>query len=114
MSTSSNTYVMFGVKLPYDAFTEEQHESMWLYTDSAYQGIKHHNGLCVVADGMNGEYIFIGRVLAKSVDEDGTGLPVTHCSVDADLRDEVSALLMKHFPISGECDLTVYAFTHYR
>lgn len=113
MSVQSNTYVMAGVKLPFDHFSDEQREAMDDYRDSAYHGIQHHNGLCVVDDGMCGEYTFIGRVLAKSIDEHGSGIPPTDCTVSEELRAEVAGLLIKHFDLAY-ADVRVWAFTHCR
>ncbi|HID9808664.1 TPA: hypothetical protein ACXI3M_006725 [Pseudomonas aeruginosa] len=113
MSVQSNTYVLVGVKLPFEHFNEDQRESHEAYTDRSRKGIHHHNGLCVIDDGMNGEYCFIGRVLAKSIDADGEGLPITECTVPAGLRAEVSDLLVEHFELS-EPDVRLWAFTHYR
>lgn len=113
MSIQSNTYVLVGVKLDYDHFTEEQFDELDDYRDSAYDGACHHNGLSLIEDGMNGEYCFIGRVLAKSIDADGEGLPITECTVPAGLRAEVSDLLVEHFELS-EPDVRLWAFTHYR
>lgn len=113
MSVQSNTYVMVGVKLDYDHFTEDEFDELEVYRDSAYNGICHHNGLCLIEDGMGGEYCLVGRVLAKSIDEDGEGLPITECTVTAGLRAEVSDLLAQHFGLS-EPDVRLWAFTHYR
>jgi hypothetical protein len=77
MSTQLNTYVLVGVKLPYDHFsgddldTDADYEKLEPYMDSAFKGIEHHNGLCVLFDGMNGKYIAAGRVLAKTDESDG-------------------------------------------
>ena len=68
MSTQINTYVIFGVELPYKPF--EGRDDFEPYTDSPFKGIEHHKGLCVLEDGMNGEYIIIGRVLAKTANND--------------------------------------------
>lgn len=116
MSVQTNTYIMVGVMLPYDSFTEEQHEQDFDdYCDSAYKGIHHHNGLCVLADGMQGEYVAIGRVLKKTNDQNGDyclSEPVD-CSLSDDLRDEVSLLLTENFGLDKP-DVKIWAFTHWR
>jgi len=45
---------------------DDEHDIYEPYMDSSFKGINHHNGLSVIRDGMNGKYVFIGRVLAKS------------------------------------------------
>lgn len=118
MSVQSNTYVLVGVMLPYDHFTEEQHENLFPeYRDSAYQGIEHYNGLCVITDGMSGKYVAIGRVLAKTDDQNGNygfnkPLDLTEAS-SAELRDEVSDLIVKHFGVEAPLSRD-WVFTHYR
>ncbi|HHK4951245.1 TPA: hypothetical protein ACQT04_006172 [Pseudomonas aeruginosa] len=121
MSVQSNTYVLVGVKLNYQEFKdrylgddeEGYYQYVDPYSDSSYKGIQHHDGLCVIFDGMSGEYVFIGRVLAKSIDEHGEGIQITECTVTAGLRAEVSDLLVKHFELA-EPDVRIWAFTHYR
>lgn len=67
MSSQCNTYVIIGAKFPYDTFSDDAiRERMEPYYDSAFKGIHHHDGLCVLRDGMNGEYVIIGKVLAKT------------------------------------------------
>lgn len=68
MSVQTNLYVVIGVKLPWDGEfdTEEFHEYTESYEDSAFEGIQSKDDLTCIADGMSGEYIVIGMVLAKS------------------------------------------------
>jgi hypothetical protein len=114
MSVQSNTYVIVGVKLEYEHFSEEQEEDLLEpYKDSAYSGIHHHNGLCVISDGMSGNYIIAGRVLAKSVDERGEGIDMTECDTSPELFAEVAGLLTEHLSIENP-EVQVLAFTHYR
>lgn len=117
MSTQSNTYMMVGAKLPYDQFTEEQHEELLdTYRDSAYKGIQHHNDLCVVVDGMSGRYVFIGRVLAKTDDQNGNyGFynPIdATAAMTPELQAEVTTLIQQQFGLA--LDVRLWAFTHYR
>lgn len=118
MSVQSNTYVLVGVMLPYDHFTEEQHEELLPpYRDSAYKGIEHHNGLCVITDGMSGKYVAIGRVLAKSDDQNGNygfNEPVDLDNASSpELRNEVEELIYEHFGFEDP-SVRDWVFTHYR
>lgn len=120
MSVQSNTYVLVGAVLPFDEFDtihDDPYEALEPYMDSAFKGIHHHNGLCVLYDGMGGRYIAVGRVLAKSDDQNGNygfNSPVNLTEESsAELRDEVSDLIVKHLgvqaPLSRE-----WVLTHYR
>ncbi len=117
MSVQSNTYIMVGSMSAYDDFEEWQHENQFApYTDSAFKGIHHHNGLCVIADGMNGKYVAIGRVLLKTDDQRGEHGIVTpfDCSVamTPELQREVTTLISEQFNFPPTVRL--WAFTHYR
>lgn len=69
-----NTYVMWGVLLPFKEFADR--EDFEAYTDSAFKGIHHHNGLCILDDGMNGKYMAIGHVLEKTPNHEGFNEPI--------------------------------------
>ncbi|MHA6476155.1 hypothetical protein ACX1DW_01490 [Stutzerimonas sp. KH-1] len=117
MSVQSNTYIMVGTMAPYDDFTEEQHEEQFEpYMDSPYKGIHHHNGLCVIADGMGGRYVAIGRVLAKTDDQNGDyGFSKPFdctLAMTPELQREVATLIAQHFGFPATVRL--WAFTHYR
>ena len=85
MSVQQNIYVIWGVWLNYDDFytllknkynltkDEVYDQIIEEYRDSAFEGIKHKNKLCVIMDGMCGKYVIIGHVIAKS-DENQQGL----------------------------------------
>ena len=63
MSVNVNTYIILGFKFrTVDLSIEEGGP----YLDSAHEGIRHKNGLCILYDGMNRKYSIIGRVLAKT------------------------------------------------
>lgn len=70
MSVQSNTYVMLGYRLQLDRFTEDQIEALEPYTDDAYKGIQHKDGVCVVIQHESRQ-LFAGTVLAKSDDQNG-------------------------------------------
>lgn len=116
MSVQSNTYIMVGAKLPFDQFTEDQYEELLEpYRDSAYKGIQHHNNLCVVADGMGGRYVFIGRVLAKTDDQNGNygfDKPIdATAAMTPELQAEVATLIQQQFGLAP--DVRLWIFTHY-
>jgi hypothetical protein len=77
MSVQINQYLILGTKLAFrkdnrlegselDIDQEAFADMVMKYQDSAYKGIEHHNGLCILDDGMNGQFTLVGRVLKKS------------------------------------------------
>lgn len=112
MSTQMNHYIICGAQYSYQEWEEiADFEKCEPYTDSAFDVIKHRNGLCVISDGMNGEYAFVGRVLAKSANQEGFEEPV-EIIADADLVSDVREALQIEFGASPE-KIGIYAFTHY-
>jgi hypothetical protein len=58
---------MYGIRLDYEKYKEDEwYDTFEPYLDSAHEDIKHKDGICVLFDGMDGDYIFIGRVIAKT------------------------------------------------
>jgi hypothetical protein len=79
MSVQQNHYVMVGHKFDYDTFYDsvvkannlENGDDVFEFIeekchDSAFEGIHHYNDLCILSDGYNGEYVYVGYVLQKS------------------------------------------------
>lgn len=89
MSVQVNTYVLRGAMLGYEQLIE-RHEALEPYLDDPFEGIHHHDGLCVLIDGMSGEYVAIGHVIAKSRDGAQFDAPVALPPPDA-----MSAELLK-------------------
>jgi hypothetical protein len=75
MSTQCNTYVMVGAVLPYESF-EGKYDHLEPYLDNPFRGVHHHNGICVLFDGMCGKYVAVGKVVAKSGNWQGFDAPV--------------------------------------
>jgi hypothetical protein len=78
MSVQLNTYVMYGVLLPFRReLSDEQNDLLEGYTDSAFTpDFNPKDGLTALDDGMNGEYLAIGKVIAKTDDHEGFSKPV--------------------------------------
>jgi len=114
MSIQKNQYVIYGVKLPYNHFSEEEHEALDKYIDSAFK-IDDINpgGVHVLADGMNGKYVILGRCLKKSSDHQS--IDMFECD-DPSLsaEKEIADVLLKHlFDINPEQNKLMFV-THYR
>jgi hypothetical protein len=110
MSVRVNHYVLLGVLFPMPALKIEYadlHERLEPFMDSPLTDlIVHIDGLCCLYDGMNGDYVAIGKVLAKT--EDGGGfqepvaLPMAPSMEWHQLRTKIVNLLPRtHVPLPG-------------
>ena len=125
MSVQCNHYFMVGCKFDYRDFFNRLKKSKpeWFdeddeivmsfydtYLDSAFSGISHHNGICVLLDGMGEEYVYVGNVYQKSYD---FGILSDYVSNDRLSIDDVCSKISKEFGFDDfKCDF--YAFSHYR
>lgn len=109
MSVRRNDYVVVGVKLPWSddvyGLLENDH-----YDNGYKPEITEHNGLTMIADGMDGKYIIVGKVLAKSMDYDG--LPMTECRATDIMRCKVKTAVRETLNIDDP-EVRVWAFTHW-
>lgn len=124
MSVQVNHYVVHGIMLPYKEVKEtmssfggiecedDMYDLLEPFEDSAYEGIKHHEGLCVIVDGMNGKYFFVGRVLAKTDMHEGFDEPIEIPSLDKGGDVVLQELIKAQLGLEGE--IKSYAFSHYR
>lgn len=112
MSVQVNTYIAFGVLLPFDTLSEDDYDKYEPYMDSAFKGIHHHNGLCVIRDGMNGKYVIIGRVLAKSKVYENFDSPMTPNVTPTEIE-LVGSLITSQFGIENP-EVKLWIFSHYR
>lgn len=112
MSVQRNIYFLRGTVQPY-AMHKNRYEAFEPYLDSAFAGIHHHDGLCVLFDGMNGKYVAFGRVLAKTKNLQGfepelVQIPPPSLDEDKDFQEKLSAL------VGTWCSVNDYLITHYR
>lgn len=111
MSVQCNTYIVRGALLPYADF-KDRYDDLEPYMDSAFKGVHHHNGLCVIFDGMNGKYVAIGRVLAKTGNHKGFDAPITvasPCPHGDDMLKALVAALAKR-----DVEIGTHIISHYR
>jgi hypothetical protein len=116
MSSQQNTYVMIGAIFPYELFKgDEIYDKLEPYTDNAFDGIHNHKGICVLFDGMNGEYVAIGYVLAKSDNHEGLEAPVVINGQigTADIKADIQRFIGDIVALP-EFEVTPIALTHYR
>ena len=112
---------MCGIRLDYDNYkskwagadNEEGYGRLEPYMDSAFEGIKHKDGMCCIYDGMCGEYIFIGRVLAKTKDHE---FFEGEMEVDflTELEKELLLQVIKTIVETDQTECKYYLIGHYR
>lgn len=123
MSVRTNQYIMHGIKLPYKQKFDQEvwSERLEPYLDNGYEPeIKHHNGLAAVADGRNGQWIFIGRIIAKSEIDFHIDGPYSFEQCSTEIAEMIASLINTNFEeltsdgIEFEAiDIRTYFFTHY-
>jgi hypothetical protein len=119
VSTSCTHYVMIGIKVPFPKDYDTLYDLFEPYQDNSNRDeITVHNGLTVVVDGMCGDYMVIGQVLAKGREEDG--LPMTRCCATVRHVADIRAAILREFPkyhylfAPGKASPVVgWAFTHW-
>lgn len=108
MSTSINQYLIYGVKLPYQ---NDAYEAFDRFCDSAHDDKMNPNGLHCLYDGMNGDYIYIGRCLYKS--KEGKSLPDLVIEPISEDVAELTRLLIKA-ELGIEEPMQLHLVTHHR
>lgn len=108
MGVRVDHYVMLGIKIPYPKVHEELYIKLFCKEPS--------DEVQVIADGMNGSYVFIGEVLSRGSEEEGF---VDIVSIDASTvefsykRGELSDKIHRIFDLDfSNSDLKIYVFTH--
>ena len=120
MSTQVNTYVMYGCLLDY-AETKARHEGgVWdkiePYTDNAFKPeVNPKDGLTVLYDGMDGRYIAIGHVIAKTDNHQSLKKPVEIPTEDTMHPVRVALFaLMKELKVADKYAPRWLVVSHYR
>lgn len=124
MSTQINQFLIYGLKVP--AKWPEQWNKKhlkegkeWYDTfegfmdDSAFTAkVKHKDGVFMLYDGMNGDYIIIGKVHKKTSDGEFIDGPLCISDLPTEDKDAISESIKRNFDLEGE--LKWYFVTHYR
>ena len=109
MSTQINQYLIYGAKLDYVKYSMDARFEK--FEDNAFDDKMNPNGLHCLCDGMNGDYIYIGRCLKKSSNNEFLS-DTEIVPFDPDLA-EMTRLLIKS-ELGIEEDMKLYLVTHYR
>lgn len=107
MSVNRTDYLMYGVKLAYDAI--EVHDDKYLPMVEGHQDAPYN----IIADGMGGDYLVAGKIIAESDPYDG----MVFTEITEDLLPKDTEGLAKKiaddmgFPEPPK--LRLYLFSHY-
>lgn len=129
MSRHQTHYVMLGNKYEYKNFynrvaqkngyneplTHDKLLATWvseveeLYWDYSTCGITNYNGITIINDGMNGEYVYVGFVISKSKIY---GELNDYTRIAPDVWDDIGDMIIKAIGFAEE--VKILALTHYR
>lgn len=126
MSVQSNQYYGYGYFLPYkdakaaleekygEEFSDELDGFYDTYSDSAFNDkVVEVNDCSLIIDGMNGEYVFFGKLFAKSAN--GSYLnKVVISPVKTKVKNNVKQQLLEVFGREFSVKPQTVVFTHYR
>jgi hypothetical protein len=119
MSVKQNHYEIIGLKFDYDKFFDEVKKAKQLteyemedliepYRDNI-EGIHQYKALCIIAEDMEGEYVYIGHVTKKSKNYGNLWDFKNHEKTPA--AGEIQKMIKEQFGINRKC--RKYTFTHY-
>lgn len=123
MSVQINQYLMYGINVPVKWIREWKKGNEgkdWYDTfesfmdDSAYKKqVKHKDGIFCLYDGMNGDFLIIGKVIDKSVDGEYLGdKPISFDEKTLSEKNEIAESVYRNFGITG--DIKYWFVTMYR
>jgi hypothetical protein len=109
MSMSRTHYVLTGVRYDYKEFYDLLKIDDAPYWDSAQGGIEHRDNVCVIPDGVNSKYVYVGYVSQKSKPDGNLDDYGVHKSPRSGL---VLNCIYNAFGFAKPC--SQHVFTHYR
>ena len=106
MGVNQTHYVILGIRVPF-----LEREDLEDFHDNEYKSEVTSQGLfTLVADGMDGEYIVMGKVLAKGLEHEG--ISFTTYEYDEDESKEIGEQVCSILGIKFQA-ATLHAFTHW-
>src|SRR5258708_6468069 len=115
MSVTMTNYCIVGALLPYAPFKDDGwYDKLEPYID-ALDGDPKPDDLCCIFDGMNGEFVAIGHVIAKSGEDGAFDVPIKLPETPlpenlAGLREKIIALI----PAGVDVEIGRFVISHYR
>lgn len=125
MSVQTNQYLIYGIKKDWDWVKqwEKDNDKEFYDTyedfcdDSAFKKtVNHKDGIFCLFDGMNCQYIIIGRVIEKGSDDEpfvANNKPISFDEPDEDLKFDVMESIQRNFGITDE-ETKYWLVTNYR
>jgi len=115
MSTQINQYIVYGTKLDYSKYKGDVwYDIFEPYCDNPFEGIHHYNGICVIDDGMCGEYIVVGRVIHKTGDHQFFDGPISLDNLLTITEREFVEVAVKKLLDTEEIEFGYFLIGHYR
>ena len=118
MGTEQVHYIMLAARFDCDMLDDDSYEIMSAYDDNPYsQDIIEFNGISSVYDGMNGNYLFVGKILTKG--NQFEGLPVVECIVSDEEKLKVKEAILRYWGhllnknTKNSLNISIYVFTHW-
>lgn len=115
MSVNENHYIILGVKMTYDDYSEKYNieENDNIHDAYTNRRTQKKGDTVVIVDGMSCEYAFIGKLIAKSR-ESYECIPMTEINNKIFNDKKFKKELIDNFGFNeAELKLNVYIFTHY-
>jgi hypothetical protein len=119
-----NTYVLFGRRFDYDMVNtvlgeDKVHDLLDPYRDDPRKPeFNPMNGVTVLYDGMNGEYVYVGCVIAKSPEgqgfEDPVEIPVVTTEMNSAVYAAINSLGLVPLLPPGDVGFAWHVVSHYR
>ena len=119
MSIQRNRYIIIGCKYNYKEFNEKYNDYekyVSPYLDSSFdEKIIEHNGLSMIYDGMNGEYVYIGKIIKKTGEHE---IIEYFCFEDCGIWEEDKELMISiiksEFSKLPDKPIETYLVSHFR
>lgn len=121
MSVQANTYVIIGAQFSYEAF-KDSYDDIEDLEDSPFKpDFNPKHGITCLFDGMNGKYVILGKVIAKTRDHEGFDDIIDLSQVVLGMKqadmDEIAAAILAVAPegaVTEETPVRLMVLTHYR
>lgn len=114
MGVSNVHYIILGIRLEFQNLGHIEPEFLEKFEDNCYvKDVTEKDNITLISDGMNGEYHFIGKVLAKSTSSVGFDEAVSF-DCDQNEREKVFQSIQDNFGITlNPTDIQLWVFTHW-
>lgn len=117
MGVNVNHYIMYGVRLKFSDFPGDFLDNIPdEYDDNQYSPFVSNNDIHVVADGMNGDYVFLGKIIHRTNCDDGFASPILVTLTNEEkirIRMRIRDDLGQYFVTQEPAKFGLWIFSHY-